>query len=335
MVEVSIDLIVWLQANLPWLVPVAHVFTLLGDEDFYVIAFPLLYWSVSPRIGVRVGMMLLLSAGLNEALKLVFATPRPFWVSEAVEAHVVETSFGVPSGHAQNAVVVWGSLAYSIAKTWALAVAVALVLAIGMSRWAVGVHAVEDTLSGWLVGALLLAVFLRAEPGVRAWLADRSIGVWVAASFVAPLGLVALGTVAWLLRRDLTVPGTWQANVAAAAPELAPFDPVTVTAVVTPAGALCGVGLGLALLARTRGAFSPSSTAWKRVLCYPVGLVGVLVLWMGLGAVFPGGDAPFALALRFLRYTLVGMWITGLAPLLFLGLRLADQPRRLDTRSAT
>jgi hypothetical protein len=59
------------------------------------------------------------------------------------------------------------------------------------------------------------------------------------------------------------------------------------------------------------------------VLRVAVGLVGVVVLWQGLGVVFPGGEAPLDLVLRYLRYGLVGAWVGGLAPLLFRRLGLA------------
>lgn len=92
----STELIRWLQEAVPWLLPVAEVLTFLGDADFYVVVFPFLYWAVSPRFGLRLGAVLLISAGINATLKLAFATPRPFWVSDAVEAHITETRFRRP-----------------------------------------------------------------------------------------------------------------------------------------------------------------------------------------------------------------------------------------------
>lgn len=330
--EASVDLIIWLQANAPWLVPIAEAFTLLGDEDFYVLVFPLLYWSVSPRIGVRMGAMLLISAGLNSALKLAFATPRPFWVSDEVEAHVIEYSFGVPSGHAQNSVVVWGVLAHGVARSWAWIAAFTLMAAVGLSRWAVGVHAVEDTLVGWMVGIALLMAYVRLEPQVRSWIGRLSTLGQVVLAFAAPGVLITFALVVNTLRAGWELPAEWAANAAAADPDLV-LDPMTVEGVFTPAGALCGLGLGLIWLHRTAGGFAPAVELWRRLVCYPLGLVGVVALWMGLGAVFPGGDEPLALALRFLRYALVGAWITGAAPLLFLRIRLVA-PVHADGTSA-
>jgi hypothetical protein len=44
-----------------------------------------------------------------------------------------------------------------------------------------------------------------------------------------------------------------------------------------------------------------------------------------LGAVFPRGEELLSYILRYLRYTLVGLWISAGAPYLFLRLRLAQR----------
>jgi hypothetical protein len=63
----------------------------------------------------------------------------------------------------------------------------------------------------------------------------------------------------------------------------------------------------------------------KRLSRYLIGVVGVLILWRGLGLVFdllaPDETLPAHL-LRYLRYSLVGLWISALAPLLFIRLGL-------------
>jgi hypothetical protein len=64
----------------------------------------------------------------------------------------------------------------------------------------------------------------------------------------------------------------------------------------------------------------------QRLLRYPIGLVGVLIFWYGLGLVFPRGDDWLAYTLRYIRYALIGVWITALAPLLFMRLGLAKRP---------
>jgi glycerophosphoryl diester phosphodiesterase/membrane-associated phospholipid phosphatase len=159
-----------LQERAPWLVPVMAAVTFLGDEEFYLLLLPLLYWAVSRRFGIRLGAMLLLTASVNGLLKLIFTTPRPSFLQPEI-GRVTETSFGVPSGHAQNAAAIWGLLAASV-RAWGLRVAlVALIALIGWSRFFLGVHFLEDLWVGWTVGIVLLALFLLLEgPVVRWWL---------------------------------------------------------------------------------------------------------------------------------------------------------------------
>jgi hypothetical protein len=50
----------------------------------------------------------------------------------------------------------------------------------------------------------------------------------------------------------------------------------------------------------------------------------VLIFWAGLGAVFPEGETFLAWGLRFVRYGLVGVWITGAAPAIFIRMGIAN-----------
>jgi hypothetical protein len=62
----------------------------------------------------------------------------------------------------------------------------------------------------------------------------------------------------------------------------------------------------------------------KRALRYIVGLIGILILWMGLGQVFPDHADLTSYILRYVRYSLVGFWVAGGAPWLFFRIKLAD-----------
>jgi hypothetical protein len=54
-----------------------------------------------------------------------------------------------------------------------------------------------------------------------------------------------------------------------------------------------------------------------------LGVAGVMVCWFVLGKVFPRGDDALALVLRFLRYALIGVWVTAIAPWLYVRLKMA------------
>lgn len=302
-----------LQAGPTWWNAVLHVITFLGDEEFYLLVFPLLYWAVSRRLGIRLGFMLLLTAGINAAGKLVAVTPRPAFLDPSLE-QVPEATFGIPSGHSQNGVAVWGLLAVSLRRLWVRMALVALIAAIGWSRIHLGAHFVEDVLVGWAIGAVLVALFLLLEPRVRRWAAARGPVEWVLAGLVASWALLLPGLLlsARLEGFDPGWPGLTN-----------PAEAVSAADSVTAGGTLAGLVIGLALLV-PRGGFDHRGSLGRRAARVAVGLVGVVVLWMGLGAVFPDGGGALALVLRYGRYLLVGAWVGGLAPLLFRRLGLAD-----------
>lgn len=317
LLDAEIQLIRWLQDVGEGLVPLMRFLTFLGEEEFYVLAFPLLYWSLHRTLGLRMGIALLISNGLNAVLKLAFRTPRPYWYAPGIRALTLEPSFALPSGHAQNAVAVWGLLAHAVRRWWGWLLAGVLVAGIGISRILLGVHFPSDVVGGWLVGALVLWGFLRLEPGVTAWLSHRSPGQRVLAVLAGSLAVVLAGTAARLGLAGWELPAIWADPAAAAG---AVPEPVRLSGVVTSAGALFGLGASVALL---REGFETRGSWWKRTLRYPVGMAGVVVFWYGLGAVLPGGETAPELVLRFLRYTLVGAWIGAGAPWLFVRLRLA------------
>jgi hypothetical protein len=73
------------------------------------------------------------------------------------------------------------------------------------------------------------------------------------------------------------------------------------------------------------GWFNARGPAWQLIVRFLIGIAGVFVLWMGLGAVFPRGETLLPLLLRYARYTLVGLWVAGIAPLLFIRLGVAKK----------
>jgi membrane-associated phospholipid phosphatase len=314
------DVVVWLQESASWLTPGMLAVTHLGDEEFYLLAFPLLYWCANPRLGVRLGVILLLSSGINATLKLVTATPRPYWVDGEVVAGATEPTFGAPSGHAQNGVAFWGLLAHGAGRRWAWPLAGLLVVVLGVSRVHLGAHFPLDVVAGWAVGVVLLVAYLRLERPVTVWLAGLRPLAQCGVAVAGGAGLVAAGAVVLAARGAFEVPAAWVQGAAAAGQgELAPL---VLGGVATPAGALTGLGLGLVVL-RTCGGFAVAAAPWRVLARYPIGLAGVLALWTGLDALFPDGHDAFAVAARFVHYAAVGVWISGVAPLVFVRMRLA------------
>lgn len=172
--ETFIDLFLpvstWFQGSPDWLVKFFQGITFLGNTEFYILFMPVLFWCIDTSLGIRIGIMLLVSGGINSLLKFSFQWPRPFWVTTKVHNLAEASGFGFPSGHAQNAAGIWGLLAATTRKSWIRWSAIVVILLIGLSRIVLGVHFTHDVLVGWLVGVLLLWLFLKLEKPIVSWL---------------------------------------------------------------------------------------------------------------------------------------------------------------------
>lgn len=324
--EAGIRLILLLQSLGDWLTGPMKFFTALGNEEFYLLIAPILFWCIDARLGLRMGLLLMISGGLNDVLKVLTHQPRPYWIDTRVRALSSETSLGIPSGHSQNAAAVWGILAARLKGWGAWAAGIGVIFLIGLSRVYLGVHFPSDVLAGWLIGALILLAFLRLEAPIQSWLASLSLSGKLLAALAGSMGLILLGILARLSLGSWTVPVEWVQNASAATGLPDPIHPLASSGMVANAGVLLGLSAG-AILVSLEGGFDTGGPIWKRALRFLIGLAGVLIVWRGLGAILPTGEDPLALAFRYLRYTLIGVWVTGLAPLLFLRMKLADKLR--------
>jgi membrane-associated phospholipid phosphatase len=322
----GINWIVFLQGWGTWLTQPMKAFSFLGSEDFFMMVLPLLYWSVDAALGLRVGIILLVGSSLNDAAKLAFHGPRPYWLSTKVHAFATETSFGLPSGHSSTAVGVWGMLASQIRKPWAWITAILVILLIGISRMYLGVHFPTDVVLGWLLGALILCIILRLWEPTSVWLKERSLGGQILASFVFSLGLILLAMIPATILRTTgwQIPTSWLQTAAQTYPGGDVPNPTSLAGLFTTTGTLFGLAAGLAWL-NTRGGFNTRGNWWQRILRYVVGVVGLLIIRYGLKAIFPEGETWMGLGLQYVRYAAIGIWVSAGAPLIFFVLKLASK----------
>jgi membrane-associated phospholipid phosphatase len=284
----GIALILWLQQFRPALDLPFRAFTFVGDELFFLLFLPLVYWCLDRRLGARVTLLFLISAYVNAVAKVFAAQPRPALYDPRVWAYSdVGGSGGFPSGHTQNTLAVWGYLAAKVRRTWMWIVAGLLIVLVPLSRLYLGVHFPHDLLGGYIIGALLLFAYLQWGERGEQWLAGISVGVQLAlvAAFSIPLMLIF------------------------------PSEDG-----VTGGATLLGMGVGFVLQARWIG-FEADGVLWKRALRYALGAAVIVGLWAGLRAAFSGLEP--ALLFRFIRYALMGLWGGAGAPWMFVRLGLA------------
>lgn len=101
LIESGIAFIIVLQRLGDWLIAPMQFFSYLGNEEFFLLVLPLLYWSVDFALGLRVALILVTSNVLNNVGDLAFTGPRPYWVNTHIHAWwSSETGFGIPLAHA-------------------------------------------------------------------------------------------------------------------------------------------------------------------------------------------------------------------------------------------
>ena len=315
--DFGVRLVVALQGLGNWLELPMKFFSFLGTEDFFMLGLPVLYWCLDSTLGMQVAVILMLSSTLNDAIKMALHGPRPYWISTAVKALSSETSFGMPSNHTQSATVVWGIIAARLRKWWAWLAAVFLILMIGLSRLYLGMHFPHDVLLGLLLGILVLWLVLRFWKPVVAWAKKKSLGGQILTGFLASLALIVISLIPyfWLKLTGWQPPQEWAAFAIGA---------LSLEGVATYAGTFFGLMVGVAWLAR-QGGFQIKGPWWQLVLRYVVGVAGVLAIRYGLKFIFPEGGDALALFFRYLRYTVIGFWVTGGAPWVFIRLKLAEK----------
>jgi len=288
----GVDLILWLQHRFsPEFDLLLTIITCLGNEGFYLLFLPLIYWCIDRRRGARLAILLLFSTYLNSVAKSVARQPRPFQYDQAVKSIVEAKGGGFPSGHTQGTVVVWGYLMnwFRSARFWLFG-AVMMVL-IPFSRVYLGVHFPTDLLGGYVIGGTLLLLYFRLEPPVEKWLARKSVLWQLGAATGAPLFLILV-----FIARETYILG--------------------------PVGTLMGLGIGIVLERRWLG-FEADGILSKKVFRFLLGAAMLVAVQWGFKYAF-SFMAPETF-FRFFRYLISGFWIAFVSPWIFLKLRLAGE----------
>ena len=138
----------------------AVLITEFGEDPVIILVLALVYWLYERENTMTLASYVVAGIAFTLIVKTGFAMPRPpddVWLIARDY-----DPYGFPSGHAFNAVIVYGGLIYLHDKLrnplW-LTGGIALILAISISRVVLGVHYVGDIFVGALVGiGFLLAI---------------------------------------------------------------------------------------------------------------------------------------------------------------------------------
>jgi len=273
----------------PWLTAVMKAVTLAGSEYFYLILLPIVFWCVDERFGLRFGLVVLFSSFLNAWLKIAIGQKRPYQLDPSV-GMIAEKTFALPSQHAQGTATAWGMLAGKIRKPWGLILAIAVPLVVGFTRVYLGVHFPTDVLAGWALGwGMALAWHFLGDRAERA-LAAMNIRVVILLAALATMGMNALNMA------ETSLPGVF-----------------------------FGTAVGAAFMFRRVRFRADAGTPVARLARFALGGVVLAIVYFGGKVVSPSeGESLYALA-RFVRYGLMGAWVSLGAPWAFVKLGLAER----------
>ncbi len=278
------------------LTPIFKAFSALGYGGFLFLFMPLGYWLLSKNIFARVGLWLLLSALLNAYLKDLFQDPRPDVLFQLDAA--VGQSYGLPSGHAQIAIVVWFWIAWEVRKTWMWVLSSILVVGICFSRLYLGVHDMGDVLGGIGIGLFSLLIFIFVTTKRFEW--------WSNLHPLWQIVAIAIIEAAFFL--------TWPGKLSGS--------------MIGNGVLLIGFWIGV-IIERERIFFRKHPDWWRTIASGVIGMILFVALQKGFEAVtgtFENGKTTVALIQAFVS----GVYVTALAPWIFQLLRLSEKGKPAD-----
>ncbi|MGB4267741.1 MAG: phosphatase PAP2 family protein [Spirochaetota bacterium] len=266
-----------------WLDFVMVAFTQLGNEMFYILVIPFLFWCVNKRVATIVGIAFLLSSAINDIAKFLFVNPRPNaanlapQIAELNRMYCPVKSPGFPSGHAQSAVVFWGTLAYVLKHRIFTIFSLFLIVAISYSRLYLGVHFLGDVAGGIILGTVIFLSVIALIPQY-----DR---LWNTRIIPAIIFFVIIPFIIAIV--------------------------LTGNEIAKSLGVLSGFAIGF-ILNKDKSEEITFSIV-PALVKFVIGITILLVIKEGLKIVFPTSNV-----FDFIRYWFIGLWVSFGAPALFM-----------------
>ncbi len=134
--------------------------TQLGEELVFTVILLIVIWTISKKHGYQMFFIFTIGSLVNQVAKLIFKIQRPWTYDDGITPvkGSVEGAGGYsfPSGHTQQSVSLFGSIAMFLKKVWVYIAMIFLILIVAFSRMYLGVHTPADVFTSLGVGLILL-----------------------------------------------------------------------------------------------------------------------------------------------------------------------------------
>ncbi|MHA1815265.1 MAG: phosphatase PAP2 family protein, partial [Candidatus Heimdallarchaeaceae archaeon] len=157
--------------------------TYLGESLVYFGMLLLLYYLWDKKRTFRLMSLVITSTVVNTSTKAIFRLERP---PEYKHFSLIdEKSSGLPSGHAQNSTIFWGTLGIFLKKIM-IVFSILMPLLMGFSRIYLGVHWFTDVIMGYGIGFIVLALYIFLGEYIENFLNEKSAIIKILVSISVP-----------------------------------------------------------------------------------------------------------------------------------------------------
>ena len=288
-------LLLFLSLSNPVLDTIANLSSFFSEQAVMIILIGWILYAGDKKKGYAIVGPILISALLMSVLKAIVRAPRPFQVLDKIKGKRISTATGYsfPSGHTTISSSMYSAIAIAYKKKKISIACAILIILVALSRIYLGVHWPIDVFGGLVIGIplsiILYPIFYR--------IAEDKDKKYRVSLFLAHFTFVSAFIMTLLLRFNL-------------------IDTTAFSDLLKTAALASGAYYGFALEVKKLNYKTDGTIAKKLIRLISLALISLLII-ASLKTLF---GVNYYYIGCFVRYSLVGIFLTYLFPLLFKGL---------------
>lgn len=253
----------------PFLNTLFEYVTMPGEETVLVVLIATIFFAVNKELAKRILFITLTSLGINGIVKNIAKVPRPFADGKiSCVRGETATGYSFPSGHTQNFATWSMAFATKFKKLWMYVFSIGFTVLVAFSRLYLGAHYPSDVIVGATLGILTAIILSRVYDKVQ----NKNNLCRNIALCMTPFAIY------FLIKHDALFEDFFKAY-----------------------GMLWGL-YAANLFEEKYAQFGYDVSVWKKIVRVILGIVAVLVVKEGVGAIAEAAPMPLSLALESVSY---------------------------------